>query len=136
MTFAFTLKVKDKRNNSIDFFKTLIYVSQRNILIATGAYSSSTVCFPLCLLVSVNSSAGSITKNTLQGSQKITLHHLNKYKAICHCHVRVDFLCLPSPTLSSYFPLQRRRPSTPGFLWPAQRQEALLVIVLTPAEAR
>lgn len=64
------------------------------------------------------------------------LHHLNKYKAICHCHVRVDFLCLPSPTLSSSFPLQRRRPSTPGFLRPAQTQEVLLVIVLTPAEAR
>ncbi len=39
-------------------------------------------------LVSFNSSAGSNTENTLKNSQKITFHNLNKYKAICHCHVR------------------------------------------------
>lgn len=94
-----------------------------NIVPVSRASMNFTVFSSPCLLLFTRSlvlthqQGQTLWKHTLQHSQKITLHNLNKYKAICHCHVRVAPFSV-CPRRLSYPPPYPHSFSTPCLLCP------------------
>lgn len=113
-----------------------------NIVPAGRASTDFNVCSSPRLLIFTSSLVlthqwgQTLWKHALQHSQNITLHNLNKYKAICHCHVRVAPFCVCLHCLSHPPPYSTTAPTLPpprpASFAPAQQQEAVMVIVLTP----